>query len=190
MPLLVLGLILFLGGHSLAIVNPNLREALVERLGKRTWRILYSLVALAGVILIIVGYDLARQDPTFLYHPPGWLRPVTFSLMLLVFPLVLAALLPGRIQQSFRYPLLVAVKTWAVAHLLVNGTVADVVLFGSFLIWAVLDRLSLKRRSQRPELALLRTSWNDECALVGGLALYMLFVDWAHQALIGMPLHS
>ena len=187
MPTLVLGLILFLGVHSVSIFAPGFRDRAATRLGEWAWKGLYSVVAVIGLILIVAGYGEARLDPHFLYSSPDWLRHLASLLMLIVFPLFLAAYLPGKIQRAFRHPMLVAVKVWAVAHLLVNGTVADVLLFGGFLAWAVADRISLKRRRPRPAPQLPRTAWNDAAALVGGLVIYGVFVGWAHPVLIGVP---
>ena len=145
------------------------------------------MVSLVGLVLIIYGYGLARQDPVFLYQPPMALRHVNMLLMLPVFALLLAAYLPGRIQRLTRHPMLVAVKLWAVGHLLVNGTLADVLLFGAFLVWAVADRISLKRRAPRPTPALPATVANDAVVVVGGLALYVVFALWLHPRLIGVP---
>jgi len=183
---LILGLVLFLGVHSISIVNHAWRDRMAARMGEWTWKGMYSLVALCGLVLIVWGYGTARLDPTFLYMPPDWLRHLSFLFLLPVFPLLLAAYLPGRIQRATKHPMLVAVKAWALAHLLVNGTVADVLLFGGFLIWAGVDRVSLKRRPQRPAPSLPAARWNDAVAVVGGLAIYVLFVLWAHQWLIGV----
>jgi uncharacterized membrane protein len=109
-------------------------------------------------------------------------------LMMFVFPLVLAAYFPGWIKDSLKHPLLVGVKTWALAHLLANGMLADVVLFGSVLVWAVVDRISLKRRPQRPVPGARASKWNDAIVVLGGLAVYGLFFLGAHEWLTGMPL--
>jgi uncharacterized membrane protein len=188
MTLLILGLILFLGVHSLRIVAEPARVSLVARLGRWGFKGLYSLIALVGLALIVIGYGQARMDPTWLYHPPGWLRHLNMLLMLLVFPALLAAYFPGRIQQLLKHPMLVAVKTWALAHLLINGTLAAVVLFGAFLIWAVLDRISVGRRghgSETPQLPALPV--NDVIVVVGGLGLYAAFAFWLHPVLFGVP---
>jgi uncharacterized membrane protein len=121
-----------------------------------------------------------------LYAPPYWLRYVTFFLMLPVFPLALAAYLPGEIKTATRHPLLAATKFWATAHLLSNGSLAAVVLFGSFLAWAVVDRISLKRRVQAPIQTLPASPFNDAIAIIGGLALYIVFVWRLHLWLIGV----
>jgi uncharacterized membrane protein len=183
---LVLGLILFLGIHSVAIVAPGWRDAQAMRLGDMPWKGLYSLIAIAGFVVLIVGYGLARQSPVVLYTPPAWTRHLALLLMLPVFPLLLAAYLPGRIQATLKHPMLVSVKLWAVAHLLANGTLADVLLFGGFLVWAVADRISVKRRPPRKTPAAPQRGLNDVIAVVGGLALYALFVMGGHRWLFGV----
>jgi uncharacterized membrane protein len=190
--LLIVGLVLFLGVHSVAIVSPTLRARTIRRLGEGTWKGMYALVSLIGFVLICYGFGLARQAPVILYSPPTWLRHVALILMVPVFPLLVAAYLPGRIKTAAKHPMLAAVKFWALAHLLANGTLADVVLFGGFLAWAVVDRISLKRRST-PQA--LRTAppgpWNDVVAVVLGLAIYALLIGWAHVRLFGVsPLSS
>ena len=187
MSLLISGLVLFLGVHSVAIVAPTLRARTIPALGEGAWKGMYALVSLAGFVLICYGFGLARQVPVILYSPPAWLRHVALILMLPVFPLVLAAYLPGRIKTGAKHPMLAAVKLWAFAHLLANGMVADVLLFGGFLAWAVVDRISLKRRStpQAPPTA-PPGPWNDAIAVVLGLAIYALLIGWAHVRLFGV----
>ena len=189
MLVLVAGLVVFLGIHSVSIVAPRWRSATVARIGEQPWKGIYSLVAAVGIVLIVVGYGIARRSPDVLYTPPTMLRHLALLLMLPVFPLFFAAYLPGRIKTAAKHPMLLAVKFWATAHLLANGTVADVLLFGGFLVWAVADRISVKRRA--PELAHAVPSApqrpaNDAIALVGGLAVYAIFVLWAHRWLIGV----
>lgn len=186
MPLLIIGLVLFLGVHSVAIFAPALRARTIHRLGEGAWKGLYALISLVGFVLICYGFGLARQAPVVLYSPPIWLRHVALLLMLPVFPLIIAAYLPGRIKTAAKHPMLAAVKLWAFAHLLANGLLADILLFGGFLAWAVVDRISLKRRSI-PQV--LRTAppgpWNDVIAAVLGLAIYALLIGWAHLRLFG-----
>jgi len=187
MSLLIVGLVLFLGVHSIAIVSPALRARAIHRLGERAWKGLYALVSLVGFVMICYGFGLARQAPVILYSPPTWLRHVALLLILPVFPLIIAAYLPGRIKTAAKHPMLAAVKLWAFAHLLANGLLADVLLFGGFLAWAVADRISLKRRSA-PQV--LRTAppgpLNDVIAVVLGLAIYALMIGWAHVRLFGV----
>ena len=186
MSVLVAGLVVFFAVHSVSIFNEPWRDRMAGRLGERLWQALYSVVATVGLVLIAWGYGLARADPVVLYSPPVWLRHAATLLLLPVFPLFLATYVPGRIQAVTQHPTLVAVKLWAVAHLLANGMLADVLLFGSFLAWAVLDRISLKRRSPRPVPSAPPSKANDFIALVLGLALYVAFVVWLHRWLIGV----
>lgn len=186
MTLLILGLILFLGVHSVSIVAPAWRDAMQSRLGEGPWKGLYSLISIAGFALIIFGYGLARQDPVLLYAPPTWLRHLALLLLVPVFPLLLAAYLPGRIKTAAKHPMLLCVKLWATAHLLANGNAADVLLFGGFLAWAVADRISFKRRVQRPLPGAPAGPLNDAIAVVGGLGLYALFIFGGHAWLIGV----
>ncbi len=190
MLLLILGLVLFLGVHSVSIVSASGRNRLVQQLGEGPWKGLYSLASLAGFVLIVVGYGAAREAPVVLYTLPNGFRHLAAVLMLPVFVLLLAAYLPGRIQRAAKHPMLLAVKLWALAHLLANGTLADVLLFGGFLAWAVVDRISVKKRAAagllRPGPVLPGSKANDAIALVGGLGVYVLFVVWAHAWLIGV----
>lgn len=191
---LILGLVLFLGVHCIAIVTPAGRERLVAQMGEGGFKGLYSVISAVGLGLIVWGYGLARENPVMVYQMPGGFRHLAALLMLPVFVLLLAAYLPGRIQRAAKHPMLLAVKLWALAHLLAQsvtgGTFADVLLFGGFLVWAVADRISLKRRAQagplRPVPVLPASGANDAIAVVGGLALYALTVMWAHAALFGV----
>ncbi len=121
MPTLIAGLVIFLGVHSIAILAPQVRAQARASWGEGAWRVLYSLVAVLGFVLLVHGFGVARQSPLVLYTPPHWMRHVTFLLMLPVFPLLLAAYLPGRIKTALKHPMLAAVKFWALAHLLSNG---------------------------------------------------------------------
>jgi uncharacterized membrane protein len=186
MTLLILGLVLFLGVHSVSIFAPGWRDAMQARLGEGPWKGLYSLISLAGFALIIIGYGLARQSPVLVYTPPTWLRHLALLLLVPAFPLLLAAYLPGRIKTAAKHPMLLSVKLWAAAHLLANGNAADVLLFGGFLAWAVADRISFKHRVQRALPGAPAGPMNDAIAIVGGLALYALFVFGGHAWLIGV----
>jgi uncharacterized membrane protein len=191
MTYLIIGLALFFGIHSVAIVAPAWRDRMAASLGQLTWKGLYSVLAIAGFVLMVSGYGIARQNPIMLYDSPYWMRYVTALLMLPVFPLLFAAYLPGRIKTTLKHPMLIATKTWALAHLLVNGGLHDVLLFGAFLAWAVADRISLKRRPARPTPAAPASKFNDISAIVLGLILYVAFVQWLHVEWIGVaPLHK
>lgn len=186
MGVLITGLILFLGVHSVSIVGSHWRSQKIERIGEMPWRGLYSLVSIAGFVLIIWGYGLARQAPVVLYIPPTWLQHVALVLLAAVFPLLLAAYFPGRIKAVTKHPMLAGIKIWAFAHLLVNGTLADVVLFGSFLAWAAADRISMNYRESRPIPSAPPSRANDAIVVVGGLVLYLAFVFWLHEWLFGV----
>lgn len=186
MSYLIIGLALFFGTHFISIVAPAWRDRMVVRLGEYPWKGLYALVAIAGFVLMIRGYGLARLDPMLLYSPPLWLRHLAALLMLPVFPLLLAAYLPGRIKAVTKHPMLAATKFWALAHLLVNGTLGDVLLFGSFLVWAVIDRISFKHRAQRPIPGAPPSKANDIVAVVVGLLIYIAFVKWLHVRFFGV----
>ena len=183
---LIIGLVLFLGAHSVEIFSSTFRANAVARMGERPWKGLYTLISIAGFILIIWGYGQARQDPILLYAPPVWMRHLSALIMLPVFPLILAAYLPGRIKAALKHPMLAGVKFWALAHLLANGMLADVLLFGSFLAWAVADRISFKRRVMRPIHTAPPDKMNDVIAVVAGLAIYVAFVLWLHTWMIGV----
>jgi uncharacterized membrane protein len=184
MAILIIGLVVFLGVHSISIVARDQRMALAERMGEGPYKGVYSLIALVGLILIIYGYGLTRADPVVLWNPPTFTRHVAALLMIFVFPLLFAAYLPGRIQATVKHPMLAGVKIWAFAHLISNGTLADLVLFGSFLAWAVVDRISVKRRGEGPSVAGVAT--NDMLAIALGLAVYILFAFSAHEWLFGV----
>ncbi|WP_218508700.1 NnrU family protein [Variovorax sp. dw_308] len=187
MPLLVAGLILFLGIHSVSIVAPAWRDAQIGRHGEKLWKGLYALASLAGLLLLIYGYGVARQSPVVLYTPPQALRHVALLLMVPVFPLLFAAYLPGRIARMARHPMLLAVKLWATAHLLANGTLADVLLFGAFLAWAVADRISVKRRAVPHSVPRAPAgAMNDLIVVVGGLLVYGGFLYRVHVWLTGV----
>ena len=186
MGILILGLVIFFTVHSVSIINEPWRDRMASKMGEWAWKGVYSLAAIVGFVLIVKGYGLARYDPILLYTPPVWLRHLTTLLLVPVFPLLLAAYFPGRIQAATKHPMLIATKLWAVAHLLANGMLADVLLFGAFLVWAVADRISMKRRTQRTVPGAPPTRVNDAIVVIAGLALYVAFVLWLHTWLIGV----
>lgn len=182
---LVLGLVLFLGIHCVSIIAPAWRDRTAARLGN-AWRGIYSLISIAGFIVIVWGYGIARRSPVLLYAPPAWTRYITAVLMLPVFTLFLAAYFPGRIKATVKHPMLLSVVLWAVAHLIAIGTLADVVLFGSFLAWAIADLVSFRWRVQRSNPAAPAMKLNDGIAIVAGLVLYVIFEHWLHFLWIGV----
>ena len=189
MIVLLLGLVVFLGVHSVSIAAPGWRSAQIARHGERAWKGVYSIAAGVGLALLIVGYGMARREPVVLYAPPAALRHLALLVMLPVFPLLFAAYMPGRISRVVKHPMLLATKLWATAHLLANGTLADVLLFGGFLAWAVADRISVKRRARhdmRFGSGAPPGPMNDLIAIVGGLAVYAVTLLWAHRWAFGV----
>lgn len=185
MTLLLIGLLLFLGIHSISIFAEGFRNRMAEK-SELGWKAVYGLLSLAGIFLIVRGYADARLDPTLLYTTPSWMRHVSALLLLPVFILFFAPYFPGRIKAATKHPQLVAVKLWAVAHLLVNGMLADVILFTAFLAWAVIDRISLKRRTPRTVPGLPEAGMNDAIVVVVGLVAYVVFAMWLHVMWIGV----
>ena len=188
MLMMLAGMVLFFAPHSLAVVAPGWRARMLLHQGVGTWKGIYSLISAAGLTLMLLGFGHMRVAPVVLYVSPAGLHYVTWLLMLPVFPLLFAAYLPGRIRTATKHPMLLAVKIWATAHLLVNGTLNDVLLFGSFLAWAVVVRISLKRRVAAPVPSASPSRYNDLIAVVLGLAVYALFIYRLHQLIIGVPL--
>jgi uncharacterized membrane protein len=185
---LVLGLILFLGSHSVRIVAEDWRAKRVAALGLNPYKGAYSLVAIAGFVLLIYGYGQARMNPVVLYSPPLWLAHLGSLLTIPAFVLFAAAYVKGnRIKAAVGHPMVAGVKVWAFAHLLANGTLADVVLFGAFLVWAVLDFRSAR---QRDRVALTRlppgSTTRDLVTVAAGVVAWAAFAFWLHAAWIGV----
>src|SRR5882672_5043731 len=185
MAYLVLGLVLFLGVHSVSIVAPAWRDRIAVRLGN-AWRCLYSLLSIAGFVAIIWGYDIARRNPVVLYTPWASARYLTAVLMIPVFPLVLAAYFPGHIKRALQHPMLAGIMLWSLAHLLSTGTLANVMLFGGFLAWAIADRFSYRWRAQRPIQTAPAMRLNDVIVVAVGLAFYIAFTHWLHARWFGV----
>ncbi len=185
---LILGLVIFLGVHSVRIVADDWRSARIARLGEGPWKGLYSLVSLAGFALIVWGYGQARLDPVVLWSPPGWTRHLLPPLTLLTFVLVAAAYVPGaHLKAWLGSPMVLGVKLWAFAHLIANGTLAGTVLFGSFLVWAVVDFASSRRRDRAAGVTYAAGSLTrDALAAVIGVAAWAAFAFWLHGWLFGV----
>jgi len=184
--ILILGLIVFLGGHAFTMWR-DARAALVASFGERGYKALYSVVALIGLALLVYGYGQYRAAGMIpVWEPPPWTRHVTFLLMLLALILLPAAYIPSHIKAAVKHPMITAVKTWAFAHLLVRGDLGSILLFGGFLAWGVLARISMKRRAPDP---VAPAGWGgDALVVVIGLALYAGVILWFHPAVIGVPL--
>lgn len=190
MTLLVLGLILFIGTHSFSMARQR-RAALIGRVGEGGFKGIYSLLSLAGIVLIAIGYGQYRASGYIpVWDPPVWTRHLALLLVLIAFICIPAAYLPGHIKHRLKHPMLAGVKIWAFAHLIANGDLGSILLFGSFLAWAVVARISVKRRdvaAQHGGTAAPAGWRNDILAIVIGTVLYVVFVLWLHPLLIGVP---
>lgn len=188
---LFLGLAIFIGIH-LVPTQPQMRRGLASRFGEGAWKGVFSLIALAGFVLIVAGYHKIQVHPgknPQIWSPPAWGRHATLTLMLTVFPLLIEAYLPGRIAALVRHPMITAVTIWACAHLLVRGDLASLLLFGGFLAWSVYAHLSMRAREAAGGHRRAAGAWiNDVIAIVLGLGAYVVFLKWGHPALIGVPL--
>jgi uncharacterized membrane protein len=188
MAVLILGLIVFLGVHSIRILADGWRTRSIAAIGAMPWKGLYALASLAGLVLVAWGFGLARAQPLQLWSPPAWMRHVTALLVLLAFVLVAAAYVPGtRIKAAIGHPMLAGVKTWALAHLLANGTLADLLLFGSFLLWAVAAFASSRRRDRAAGTRYAAAgTGRDIVAVAAGAAAWGWFAHFGHRWLIGV----
>lgn len=188
MSILVLGLLVFLGVHSLRIFADGFRTRQIARLGEPSWKGVFALVSLIGFVLIVWGFGLARQHPVPLYAPPLALRHVNALFTLVAFVLVAAAYVPrNHLKASIGHPMLAGVKVWALGHLLATGMLHDVVLFGAFLLWAVVDFVVARRRDRAAGVRYAPgTLAGDLMAVVAGVAGWAVFAFWLHLWLIGV----
>lgn len=186
---LLVGLVLFLGIHSVRIVADDWRGRFIASRGPMTWKGLYSLLSIAGFVLICIGFGQARHAAVVLWSPPRWTHDLAAVLTLIAFIFVTAAYVPGNaIKVWLQEPMILGVKTWAAAHLLANGTLADVVLFGSFLAWSMLDFRAARQRRRAgnaPAIAPAKGVRTIITVVVGVLA-WMLFAFHLHLPLIGV----
>jgi uncharacterized membrane protein len=185
---LVLGLAIFLGTHSVRIFAESWRGARVAAMGLNTWKGIYSVASILGFVLLVWGYGVARGAPVILYSPPVWTKHVAALLTIPAFILLAAAYVPGtRIKRAVGHPMVAGVKSWALAHLLSNGMLADVVLFGAFLVWAIADYIAARRRDRAAgTVYVVGPITRDATAVVVGLIAWAVFAFWLHGALIGV----
>lgn len=188
MILLIAGLILFLGAHSVRIFADATRTEMIEKLGLGKWKGLITLLSIAGFALLIIGYQQVRMTPVPLWEPPVWGRPLAIVLNLLASVLITAAYVPrNSIKARIGHPMLAAVKIWALAHLLANGNLADLVLFGAFLIWAVWDfRISRKRDRAENVVRASGALSNNILTVAIGIVAWSIFVMFLHAYLVGV----
>jgi uncharacterized membrane protein len=188
MPYLVLGLVLFLGLHSIRIVADDRRTRWRAQWGVNTYKGVYTVLSLLGFGLIVWGFGLARETPAVLWTPPTGMRHLAALLTLLAFVFLAAAYVPGNtIKARVHHPMVLSVKTWALAHLLANGTVAHALLFGSFLLWAVLCFIAARRRDRAQAVVYAPGSLPGTVAtLLVGAVGWALFAFYLHGVLIGI----
>jgi uncharacterized membrane protein len=185
---MILGLVLFLGAHTLT-TQRELRASLIAAMGESSYKIGYALVSLAGLALIVWGFAHYRATGWIqIWTPPTFLKHLNIALMLPAVILVVAAYLRGRIYKAVKHPMLAGVKLWAFGHLLANGDLGGIILFGSFLAWAVYDRISLKRRADPggPPIPVGGIT-NDLIAIVVGIIVYLALAFAFHPVVIGVP---
>jgi uncharacterized membrane protein len=189
MTYLILGLILFLAVHSVRIFADNWRTHTIARVGELPWKAIYSLLSLAGFALLVWGYGQARPGSMVLYDPPAFMRYITGLLMLVSLVLVAAAYVPGNhIKAALGHPMLTGIKLWALAHLLANGRLADVVLFGAFLAWAVVDFIAARRRDRvAGSVYPAGRAMHTAMTVAAGAAAWAALVFGLHLWLIGVP---
>ena len=185
---MIAGLVLFLGVHSLRIFADDWRAGQIAARGENVWKGVYSAISLAGLVLIVWGYGLARQAPVPVWDPPLWSGHLALLLNAVAFFLIAQTHGPrGPITARLGHPMVLAVKVWAIAHLMANGTLADIILFGSILAWAVADFSAARRRDRQAGTVRVAGPWrNDLIPGAVGLALWAIFVWGMHEWLIGV----
>lgn len=188
MAILILGLAIFLGVHSVRIVADRWRQAQIARLGTHAWKLGYSVLSAVGLGLIIWGFGLARAAPVVLWHPPPGMRHLAGLLTLIAFVFLAAAYVPrNHIKARLHHPMVLGVKAWAAAHLLASGSVADLLLFGSFLVWAVAAFIAARRCDRVAGTTYAAgTARGTLLAVAAGAVAWAAFAFWLHGILIGV----
>lgn len=188
MSVLILGLVIFLGLHSIRIFAEGWRKARIARMGERGWKAAYSVLSIIGLVLIIQGYGMARHEAVALWAPPAWAPHLAGILTLVAFILIPAAYIPGNhFKTLLGHPMVIGIALWALAHLLANTTLSAVLLFGAFLVWAIIDFVAARRRDRAegtvyPEGTLSR----DAIPVVVGVVAWIAFAFYLHGSLIGV----
>lgn len=188
MTILILGLVLFLGVHSTRIVADGWRTATIARIGEKPWKGVIALASLVGLVLIVWGFAMVRRTPVLLWESPMAMRHIAGLLMLVAFILLAGTYVPrNSIKARLHHPMVLSVKVWALAHLLANGNLGDVVLFGSFLVWAALSFRAARARDRAAGTVYAPGTAAGTAITVGvGVGLWVLFAFWAHGLLFGV----
>jgi uncharacterized membrane protein len=184
--LLVIGLVLFLGMHATSMSRSG-RASLIARFGEGGFKAVYSLVSLIGLGLIVWGFGAYRAAGMIpLWNPPTWTRHLVVLLMLPVLPLLFSAYAQGFVKARLKHPMILAVKIWALGHLLANGDLGSVLLFGGFLLWSVIGFANMRRRPVDDSKAFVPNPGQDAAAVLGGLIVYGLMIGFLHRWLVGV----
>ena len=185
---LIAGLLLFLGVHSTRVFADGWRTRTRAGLGEKPFKAIYSLLSLAGFVLMVWGYGVARQQPVVLWNPPTGMRHLAALLTLIAFVLLAASQVPrNHIKAKLHHPMVLGTKVWAFAHLLSNGTLANVVLFGSFLVWSIVLFAASRRRDRREQTVYAAGTLSATViTVVAGVVAWAAFAFWLHRALIGV----
>ncbi|WP_221799574.1 NnrU family protein [Oceanobacter mangrovi] len=188
MTLLIIGLIIFIGVHSIVLAAPGWREQTIQKLGKASYQAVHGVLALVSLLLIIKGYGDARMSPTWLWIAPVWTRHIAALFTLMAFIVLASAYIPGTwIKAKTGHPLLAAIKAWAFAHLLANGGLHDVLLFGSILAWSIVAYIVHRKRDRKNGVTYQHQGIaRDLIALVAGLVSWAAVAFWLHGMLIGI----
>lgn len=186
---LLTGLILFFAVHSVRIVADDWRTQFIAGNGENTWKGIYTVLSLAGLALIVIGFGASRADPVFLWNPPLWTRTAAIILTWFAFLLIAAGNIPrNRLKHKLGHPMFAGIKIWAFAHLIANGRLGDVLLFSCFLVWAIAGFSAARRRDRKAGVSYDKgTVKGNILVFVSGTALYALFAFYLHQVLIGVP---
>ena len=188
MSALILGLVIFLGVHSVRVFADDWRTGARQRMGANAYKGLYSVASVLGLVLIVWGYSMARMQPVLLWSTPVWTRHAAALLTLLAMVLLVAAYVPGNgIKARLHHPMVLSVKTWALAHLLANGMLADLVLFGSFLVWAAMSFRAARQRDRVGQMVYAPGRLLPTLLTIAlGFVVWAVLAFWAHAALIGV----
>ena len=185
---LIVGLLLFLGVHSTRVFADDWRNQTLARIGEKPFKGIYALLSIVGFVLLVWGYGQARQQGVMLWNPPVATRHLASLLTLIAFMLLAAAYVPGnQIKAKLHHPMVLGTKVWALAHLLANGSLADTVLFGSFLVWSVLLFAASRRRDRREKTVYAAgTAGATAIAVAAGVVAWAVFAFWLHRVLMGV----
>ncbi|AYF34368.1 NnrU family protein [Halomonas sp. XH26] len=192
MTIMIIGLLIFLGSHSVRIFAEDWRQRQIVKHGENTWKIAYSVVSVIGLAIAIYGFGQMRLDPIYVWFPPMGLRHAVALLMVPAFIMLVAAYVPrNAIKAKLGHPMMLAVKIWAFSHLLANGRLGDIIFFAAFLVWAILAFKAAKKRDRLQPVNPVPTSAPATIAtVVIGLIAYVLFALYLHTLVIGVPVFS